>query len=503
MSLFHSLLTGISTDTTALGEQVFGIVGDSNADGRGDTIPVVGADTLYLWDGAAFDEITTQSVANEGGGIYGSIWQQFATDYKASSSRITLLVNGALGGAEFYPNGDNNNWYTSGDLYVPWRDDMRAALAAKALGKPKAIFVNLGINDVRGSTTLANITTGVNSLVARIKADFPNTDIVFIQVGRTETSANNEALFDIRRLIVETCENDPRCHMCGSGATFVGVTGGYNGDNLHYSQAANDHIGAMLGRWMINGSRSKWARSVISSHFDELSSTRKGLIETFISTLGADFHILNGFLNFKTTDQNNTFFDWTFLGLGLNTNGTFVANSHIATSGAANQTFSFGYLNAFFDKGGAGQNDFRLGVKLKTRSTAAGTAAVFFGRTDASGNVIRVGQAAAAGTTNFHANVLAAGQVNGTEADLVSGTLYTVSRDGLNQYLHRNKVQDATASAASSGACDGAITIGYNNNNGTLSFPFNGQYEYCFAAPYTSFDYDAFYDAVEVLIAGW
>lgn len=502
MSLFHSLLAS-GTDTTELGEQLIGVIGDSNADGRGASIPTVGADTLRKFNGTTFDNITTQSVANEGGGIYGSIWQQFATDYKAASGKITLLVNGALGGSEFYPTTDNNNWYTSGDLYVPWRDNMKAALQLMKLSKPKAIFVNLGINDIRATTPIGDVTTGAQSLVARLKADFPLTDVVFIQVGRTETLINFQGRFDVAKLLVETCETESYCHMCGNGVIFAAVSGGYNVDNLHYSQATNNSIGSMLSRWMMNGAYTKWARSIMSTLSTDITSTRKGLINTFIQSMGSNFHSLNMLHNFKAPALQDIYFDWTFLGFGFNTSGSFSANTSFATDGTTAQYFASGYVNSFYNKGGAGQNNFMYGVKLITTGTVAGTAAVMTGRADASSNTIRIGQGSAASPTNFMANDNSA--VNGTQADLVIDTLYTTARpDSANKEFYRNKTLDVTSATASTGALSGAIYLGlFVNSAGTLQFPYNGAYHYVFASAYSGFNYNTFYDAMEALIDGW
>jgi len=117
-------------DTTDDGKQAFLIIGDSNADGRGVTIPTVAADTLYLYNGVDLTEVTAQTVANNGD--YGSPWQQFATNYKSLSTRKTVLIQKGWGGSEFYPNGDNTNWYTSGDLYQPAVDAANNYLYSKS-----------------------------------------------------------------------------------------------------------------------------------------------------------------------------------------------------------------------------------------------------------------------------------------------------------------------------------------------------------------------------------
>lgn len=492
-------------DTTPDGHQIFGVVGDSNADGRGATIPTVGSGILYLWDGSAFDEITTQSVSNDDN-TKGSIWQQFATDYNTNTTYKVDLVNGASGGSEFYPNGDNNNWYTSGTLYAAWKTKMDNALAFRGLSRPKAIFVNLGINDLRSANTFSDIQTGMNSLFSRLTSDYPNVPILCIQLGRDEVGGfNSQDAYDMRLHLINTCESNTNIHIVSSAATFVDVSGGYIADNLHYSQATNDIIGSQFARWFNNSSISnKWARSVVSAHFDELSSNRKTLIADFVTNLYNDgnYFKLEQLSLFKTTTQNNTLFDFTFKGYSVKVSTpSFTANDNLATNGTST-AFTISYINSIYTGGGAGQNDFIIGVKLKTRTTASGSSAVFFGRGDGSSNYIRVAQGAT--SVNYHANVAAASQKNyATDAAFVNNTLYSVARNGGTEYLLKgSSVVDSNA-IASTTAMSGAITIGANNLNGTVSLWFNASYEYCFAAKYSDFDMASFYTDIEYVLTHW
>lgn len=508
MSFFHSLISE-GPDTTPDGKQVVGIVGDSNADGRGTTIPTVASDTLWLWNGSSIDEITTQSVANAGGGIYGSIWQQYATARKSALSKKTVLVNGGSGGAEFYPNGDNNNWYTSGTLYAAWVTEAKQCLASLELTRMKYIFVNLGLNDIRGvlagsGVTIANITTAIQSLVSRLQSDFPNTPIRFIQVGRDETTGNGQIFYQTRKAIRDVCETNANCHITADASAYIGVTNAYNADpdDLHYSQAMNDDIGDQLERWEANAAAgySKWANSIISCHYDSITTTLKNKIQAFVNTLGADYFKMPFFLLLESSDINNFNLNWTFLGFAVNQNATRGAVSgRLTTNGTTSQTFSPGYFNSYMDVGGTGQNDFRCGVWLGTRTTADGTAAVLFGRTDAGGDIIRVGQASGAGTVTFAANSSA--NTNGTDTDLVNDTFYSVGRNGTAKELYKGSTLDASATEATSGACEQNINIGLNNNNGTLSLPLNADYRLFFASPYSNFDFSNFVNACVTLLS--
>lgn len=489
-------------DETLDGKQVVGVVGDSNADGRGTTIPTVAADTLFLWNGSSTDEITTQSVANAGGGIYGSIWQQYATVRKSTLGKKTVLVNGGSGGAEFYPNADNNNWYTTGTLYDAWRTEMYECLAFHGLTRAKHIIVNLGLNDVRAATSIANITTGVQSLAARLTNDFPGTPIRFIQVGRDETTGNSQLFYQTRKAIRDVCEVNANCHICGDASMFIGIANSYNADpdDLHYAQAMNDTLGDILERWEFHyGIYTKWANSIISSHYDSLNPTLEVKIQAFINALGADYFKMPFFLLLESSNINNFNLNWTFLGYGVNVGGTINVLGRLATNGTTSQLYAPGYFNSYMDVGGTGQNDFRCGVWLGTRTTADGTAAVLFSRTDAGGDIIRVGVASGAGTVTYAANSSA--NTNGTDGDLVDDTLYSVGRNGTAKELWKGATMDATATEATSGACDQNINIGVNNNNGVLSLPLNADYRLFFVSPYSNFDFSNFVSACTALLA--
>lgn len=498
-------------DETPDGKQAVGIVGDSNADGRGTSIPTVAADTLFLWNasGGTVDEITTQSVANSGGGIYGSIWQQYATARKSAFSKKTVIINGGSGGSEFYPNGDNNNWYTSGTLYDAWKAEVEECLDVLGLTKMKYIMVNLGLNDIRGviagsGVTIGNITTAIQSLVSRLQQDFPNTPIRFIQVGRDETTGNGQIFYQVRKAIRDVCETNVNCHITADASAFIGISGAYNTDpdDLHYAQSMNNTLGDQLERWEANAAAgySKWANSIISCHYDSITTALKNKIQAFVNTLGADYFKMPFFVLLESSDINNFNLNWTFLGFCANQGATRGAVSgRLTTNGTTAQTFSPGYFNSYMDTGGAGQNDFRCGVWMHTRTTADGTAAVLFGRTDAGGDIIRVGQASGAGTVTYAAN--SAANSNGTDGDLVNDTLYSVGRNGTAKELYKGSTLNASATEATSGAVDQNINIGLNNNNGALSLPLNADYRLFFASPYSNFDFTNFVNACVTLLA--
>lgn len=484
---------------------VFGVIGDSNADGRGATIPVVAADTLYNWNGSSYSAITTQSVANDDN-TKGSIWQNFATTYKSNTGRPVYLCNSAVGGSEFYPNGDNTNWYTSGTLYAAFQSKIAAALGARGATRPNAIFINLGINDYRSANSIADIQTGVESLFDRLAADFPNTPIVVIQMGRSEASGfgGDARAYDIRSYLVAEIESRSNFYMCCSGAFVIGVSGGYIADNLHFSQTSNDIFGLQLATWVANESiTNKWARAVVSSCFRTvLSSGRTSLLAGCITDLyNAGCYMRCEYLiGMVVPELNDILADWTFLGYGVGGAALgFSPNAYMTTSGTITSYLVFNTTPSFYDSR-MGVSNFLMGVKLRTRVTASGTAAVLMGRSDGT-NIVRLAQNAS--NVNCYANNTAANVMTTTDVALEAGKLLTVGRNGGTEEMYKDSTLFFSQSIAVESACTQALVIGAYNSNNTISFPIQGTYQYAFVAGRSGFDLSVFFSEMEALIAGW
>lgn len=489
-----------STDTTPAGEQLFWGIGDSNMDGRGATIPTIASGTMWNWNGSSYDEITTQHVSNTG--TTGSMYQYFAEDYLATTGYKSLIVNSGKGGSSYYPNaGGEEHWTGTGadDLYQPALTNVRAALAAKGLTQPKAIFLNCGINDETAGTSEANITTAMNTLLTNLNTSFPGVPILLLIPGRNNSNAFTQALYNLRKLSIERCEVYPDLYPIGSAAAFI-EPGYVNGsDEIHYATAGLDWWGAMCNRWFINSAISnKYARGVVSGHFDELSSGRKTLVANVITGLydRGDYFQLEHLTSHKTTVVQNTGFDWSFLGYSFRTGSTFTANTSVSSNGTSSFS-SYTFFNSINTRA-ASQDDFIEGVKIKTKTTANGVIAVMFGGT--TGTIAAsFGQTAANTVYRCNDNTTS----SGGEAGIVADNLYAIYRNGTTKGLKKNKTDQASTTQASLGVYNLFPRMGCNNNSGTAASFLNATYTYVFAARFTTFDYDSFFDDMEALEAGW
>lgn len=492
------------SDTDADGKQVFFTIGDSNCDGRGTTLgPTTSAGTTYLWNSTDLTEITTADISNGGAGN-GTMWKQFALNYNARTGFKPVFVQEGSGGSNFYPDGDLNNWYSSGgNLYEPAKNEAKACLAYLGLTRLKGIIINLGINDLRAGTTLSNVQLGINSLVARLKADFPGVPIMFFQMGRSETVAFDASSYAIRGYLIDAAKNNINVWLLNGPNTGVGLTGSYNGDLLHYSQQLNNQLGAMVDRFFANkDTYSKWATSIISSMFDDLSSTRKTAIQTFI-----DAEIANGnywkmeyFGYFKTTVQENCFIDWSFNGyLFNNTSITFSANSYLSSNGTSNH-YAYTFMSGVSNRN-ASQTDFINGVFVLDNLTASGTSATLFGGGNAT-SLLSVGQNTTPAQT-WRANDATISTYT-TEGSFVDGNFYGTGRNSGTKYLYKNSTQVTSASVASTGTNNTVLPLlGAFNNNGSISSRISAQYQYFVCAPLTTFDLSSFLTNANALVAAW
>jgi hypothetical protein len=496
-------------DTTEDGKQIFLVMGDSNVDGRCTTIPTIAADTMYKWIDPTVTEITNQNISRDG--TFGSLWPYFAEDYKAATSKKVVLVHHGYGSARFVHTTNTNDFSVDGVRYDAAINDCDSALTSLGLDVPKAIIVNCGVNDLVSTASITDIRTAIDSFFTRITTKYPNVPVLIVQNGRVGTSPTNNSQkgYQIRAYLKKMAEDYADVFIISGGLVYTGGQFGTtywksDGLNVHYENTLAELIGSQLSKWFVNESYSKWSRNIISSFESELSSLRKGLINDFVNNqiLNANYHKFEELYLFKVPLSSDIGVDFAFKSYLFTTNTTFTANDNIATNGT-NARIGRNYVNSYYNQTGAGQNDFREGVKLKERTGGTGLSYLFSRNTISSGAAIRVGQN---GTKIiFNANDVTT--TEGSQASLQNNTLYSVLRNGTNRQLLINKTVDVTDSTPSTGAVNDGYSIGVNHagekGSDTFSLWLAGKYEYGYVSVYTGFDFDSFYDDMEYLIAHW
>lgn len=476
-------------------------IGDSQMDGRGLTVPTIASGIMDIWNGSTWTAVTTQSICNDGSD--GSMQQYFATVYKTNTGKKVFLVNSAKGGSGLYNQGGGIKHWSGGggadDLWVPALANVQAALTSKGLSQPKAIIVSLGHVDARDAVSYANMTSATSALISNIITAFPSTPILWLATGRLTTTAMNVDLYSMRRAQINAAEANTNLHIVGNACAISLYPSAMLVDNLHMNNAGLEQWANQVNRWFTNSSISnKWSRSVISSMFDDLNTVRKTEINAVISGLYSrgDLFELEHLSIFKQTLEYNANVDWTFLGFSFGTGSTFTANTSISTNGSS--TFHSYTFFSDINIRAATATDFIEGVKIKTKSTANGVAAVAFGAS-ISGTVRAVGQSTTNSAFRENDNTLTSGGESGITADHV----YAGYRNGTTKGLKKDKTNQASATQASTGTVNQFPRIGAQNSNGTTGTYMGGTWEYVFAARFTTFDYDSFYDDIEHLCAHW
>jgi lysophospholipase L1-like esterase len=493
-------------DTNEEGQQVVWSIGDSHTIKTNPTGssygPTPAAGTVYQWDvpNQQLYEIGATDILQTGAGAnWGSIYPQIGISYFSATGRKPVFVTSGSSGANFAPQGDLNDWSATGSLYGPAKTQLQNCLAYLGLSTPKYILVNCGINDTRSADALATIETEINALFAKLIADFPRATILVTQIGRSEIGErSNTRIHAVRYYLKNVARNNANVHIVAYEGPLYS-TGDYDSDNLHLLQTGKNIIGEMHGRWLANHMYSKWARSIIACHFDDLSTTRKGLISTMITALGDGYFNLEFLYNFHTTIENNTFLDWSFLWIGNKVSTTFTANDCITTNGTSNY-YHLDFNEARMLTGTALDGSF-VGLKIKTnRSAAGGSVRVAIGISNA-GGAYAIGQLNTS-LTYYRVND-ATTTTYATWPSLPNDTFISAGRSGGTKYLYGNGVQVVSAAVAVVAVIDGPMILGGLYANGTPANFIDIDAEYAYGGNISGYAQTVFYDAMEALRDGW
>lgn len=494
--------------------------GDSRERGANNTTgpgPTPTAGTVKQWNDSAIINIGATDTWNCPSGE-GTPDPAFGIKFNALLGYIPVIVPAASSGstivyrAEAVPT--TNTWDQSGgNLYDSAKTRNTAAMAAASVEEPFSIQESLGINDMRrDGTTLSpvldvpTILSKTQEYLNRLHTDYPNTPILWAQEGRYESSVVSNRLYPFRKALIDEATTRDYLHIVGVNTSLIG-SGGYGTDRLHRNQTGNNDIGNMRARWHAASGYSKWARMIIANHFDDLTTARKALIETFVNTqisLGNWFKL--EYLGvFKTSNGNNIYLDWSLMTYITSTSTTFNVNSGVSTNGST-AALTMGFIGNI-NTGRVTQDDVMMMVKLKTRTTASGTAAYLFGCIDSGASFLL---AQGSGTTGliYRCNDNTATTYTG-ETAFASNNWYGVSRSGVTKYLLKNSSVLNSASVASTGLPGQFITIGALNNVGTITGRIAAEYESAWISRYSDFNTDGMLNGVSGtgglnwLLANW
>lgn len=105
--------------------------------------------------------------------------------------------------AEFFNNNNLKNRGIDGDK----TEDVLNRLDCIISGKPKKIFLMVGINDITGNIPLETTVKNYNKIIEKIKINSPNTELFIQSVLPTTVHENNVQVINLNNSIKELAQN--------------------------------------------------------------------------------------------------------------------------------------------------------------------------------------------------------------------------------------------------------------------------------------------------------
>lgn len=232
---------------------VFIVAGQSNAEGRGDSTesPSVNSDSLEYTDSglvALADPV--------GGADTGSAWPAFANAYVPIAGKLVCIVETAVGGSALYPDTSGSNWSPSGTLTADAISKAQAALAELEsegyLPTLRGVLWCQGESDAVNGVSQANYKAALINLHERFEASLGELGFYVFQIGAAADGSNAAQWAAIREAQREACAETLRMELVFTGAVDFPARGMMS-DNIHYTQAGYNEMGAVGGHVVASG----------------------------------------------------------------------------------------------------------------------------------------------------------------------------------------------------------------------------------------------------------
>lgn len=237
---------------------LFVIVGQSNAEGRGNsTLSPAAPHGLYISGGT----ITSPLADPVGGANTGSMWPAFSNEWYAQTGRRSAFVESATGGTALLPDTAGANWSPSGTLRGTAVSSANAAIAAvQAAGYMLGSVYFVWAQGEQDAATINGTTvTGplyeqaLEELAAYFKAQVPQV----VTMGVVQTGGNfnlvSMAEYAAIRLAQENaCADSANLTMLYRGA-YSFIARNYMADEVHYNQSGLNVAGKCASRALATG----------------------------------------------------------------------------------------------------------------------------------------------------------------------------------------------------------------------------------------------------------
>lgn len=274
-------------NTTPDGKQVWLYIGDSLAQGTNqgtDTGPEpYYANSVMYWNegSSAVVSVTTTDVGNASAG---SLWPKFGIDYYKRTGYKCVFIRSGVGGSNFFPDGDSNNWYDYVGQFASAILNTKNCLANLGLTEVRGVIFLCGINDARDAQDLGAIRYSIFDVIRRTNNRLGHPPIYFFNIGRDENgTGRGQRVLAVDSYITEACSYYSNCNEVIRLSDYITTPFIYSNSfaDVHLSQFGYDFIAAKAVKNMVNtGLISNTPRSyTYSSTVTQTLSRLPGLTE--------------------------------------------------------------------------------------------------------------------------------------------------------------------------------------------------------------------------------
>lgn len=473
-------------NTNSSNQQVVVVIGNSIASGTTPTFQDGAepdyAQSVYESNAGVITEVTSGDLTTAS---EGSMWPALGNLYYKQTQLKMVFVNKGSPGSEVYPNGDNNNWYTSGTKYADMKTAVDQALVTNGTILPRMAIVEVGINDARSSNLISDITTGFHSLITRFQADYPGVPMFFINLGRRESGTpdgiDQQRVVDVRAIIDDLPNHFDNVFIAYNLRELTGKVPPNPDvffDGLHMMQLGNDWAATMVFKYMRDNlliKNNPLVRVANSADVTTMMSRLSGLSQ-FESDYFMDF--LN-FIDRKSYDGGISSLHFCLFADEVNARADVMRNSKPATGGnffpgvgliTDGATTSGSIASNFTPSTDGGsvftQNSGSAFVYSSEMEDGDGT---LFGSKGT--HILKLARSASGVTVNWTCNSTTNSTGNG--AGLLEYRLMGTARGAsTSQSTRSDETTINAASVNSTGRSSREVYIGAYNNEGTVEDPF-------------------------------
>lgn len=490
--------TAMHEFVNAAGQIVVKRAGDSTALGSNNsegpsTIDATGKGYYYRASDDTIQPLTTLDMPDA---VTGSMYPAFCVAHFNRTGHAPIICGLPVGGTKFFGDAGGGWGEASSTNYTNSAANAEAARVKAGVDKIYCVISSLGVNDQKSGDSLVSVNTAVANYADKLIASFPYARIVHWVSGFEGT--NNNRGGKVRGYQREASIAKARFELCGQNLPF-NRWGLYSADQIHLSQAGQDLQGQMVDRYLALDTAvytDKRARTTINSQYSDLSSTRKGKINTLYVNLGTVIDDVISMFFCDIPSENDFVVDWGMIAAPTDDGYDFTADLAITTD--TNKASRLPVSSVVCDYRYSYTN---IGVVVRTldrKGAFGGTTKYLFGQSSGS-NVFGVAETSA-GVIQFF------GWDNNTtftsSGGIADNTRYAVERESGDKRAVVNGSVIGTTTVAAGAELTAGMAIGARYTAGPTLW-LNTEIVYFAMYKASTFNRSLFDSEMETLLSGW